>query len=378
MKPNLRSAVPCLLLAGIAVAFWRPAGSEDETDGLVVAQAESLRRTVVSAHPDVPLERGKSVVWCGTFQLAWNEVCSLVGEDLHFAGREPPEVAMLNRKSFTRRDLDEASYVAIADYVRNAVHLKIRAELLRKFHGQAEPRHIPSISDTPLPQDIVAYCYLFKSLDFPKPFERVDESLRFEGAEVPCFGIGPGRKAAHLELYPQVLILDYANPDDFVVELKTNSTGDRLVLAKLRPEPTLRKTMERVQARAGHSAPQTAAPGDILEVPKLNFDLTRRFGELEHQRLAIANPAVPQDLRIVSALQGIRFLLNEKGVKLRSESHLAIRSCSAEGPPPSARRMLFDKPFLLLMQRTEAKSPYFAMWVDNPEIVIPAQATAGN
>jgi len=32
--------------------------------------------------------------------------------------------------------------------------------------------------------------------------------------------------------------------------------------------------------------------------------------------------------------------------------------------------MIFDKPFLVLVQRSDAKMPYFALWVDNPEILV--------
>jgi hypothetical protein len=375
MTSNLRVAVPCVLLAGIAVAYLPTAGDED-AEGPIAAQAENLRRTVVSAHLDVPLEKGKNVLWCGTFQLCWNELCMLVGEDVNFTGKEPPEVALLNRKSFVRGDLDDASYVAIADYVRNGVHARIRAELLKKFHGEAEPHHIPPESLTPRPQDIVSYCYLFKKLDFPKPFERLDEPLRFENADVPCFGIGPGHKRGHADLYPQVVILHYAGPDEFAVELKAKSKEDRLLLARLPAKATLRKAIEEVQDRAAHAKPRTAAPGDILKVPKLNFDITRTFTELERLHLDVKNPDVAKDLVILSAVQGIRFLLNEKGVRLRSEAHIAL-GCSAEGPPPSSRRMIFDKPFLLLMQRADAKMPYFAMWVDNAEIILPSGQEAG-
>ncbi len=370
MRMFFKIALACIVVGWIVVASWPAPEADEETAGLLTAEAADLQQTLVTAHLDVPLDKGKNVLWCGTFQLAWNEVCSLVGEDIHFAEREPPEVGLLNQKSFTRRDLDEASYVAVADFVRNNVHARIRAELDKKFHGEAAPRFIPPEDLTPRPQDIVAYCYLFKKLSFPEPFERIDKPIVFGGSEVPCFGIGPGKKAQHAKLYAQVAVLYYENQDDFAVELKTKAEGDRLLLAKLSPEATLRKTIERVQDRAGKSEPHASFPGDILEVPKLNFDITRRYAELQGQRLSLKNPQVAKDLMILSALQNIRFLLNEKGVKLRSEAHIAIGGCSAEAPRRPARQMIFDKPFLTLMQRAEAKTPYFALWVDNPEILV--------
>jgi hypothetical protein len=33
--------------------------------------------------------------------------------------------------------------------------------------------------------------------------------------------------------------------------------------------------------------------------------------------------------------------------------------------------MVFDKPFLILMQRADSKLPYFALWIGNTELLLP-------
>jgi hypothetical protein len=103
-------------------------------------------------------------------------------------------------------------------------------------------------------------------------------------------------------------------------------------------------------------------------VPKFNFDITRGFRELLGAKLAAANPAVAKDLQVVAAAQNTRFQMEEKGVELRSESHVSF-SCAAEAPPPRKRVMLFDKPFLIMLQRSDAKTPYFALWVGNADLL---------
>ena len=83
-------------------------------------------------------------------------------------------------------------------------------------------------------------------------------------------------------------------------------------------------------------------------------------------------PKVARDLQILSALQNIRFQLDEEGVRLRSESHMSF-GCGAAGPPPPAQHMMvFDKPFLMLLQRRDADVPYFSLWIENPEILVKA------
>ena len=35
--------------------------------------------------------------------------------------------------------------------------------------------------------------------------------------------------------------------------------------------------------------------------------------------------------------------------------------------------LIFDKPFLIMLQNQDAKAPYFAAWVDNAEILLKAE-----
>jgi hypothetical protein len=335
-------------------------------DELLAVSASDLKHTVVAATINAPLEQGKNTLWCGTFQLAWNETCVLVGEDLHF-NPESPIVTELNKKAFTKDNLDAASYVALAGFVKDGVHQKIRRSLQEKFGGAATPRNIPPEALTPRPQDIVAYAYLFKKLEFAVPFERLNKPLRFGPSEVSAFGIGDPKRA-HEQMAPQVLILDYSGPDDFMIELKTKSQGDRLILAKIQPRASLSETIADVKTRSSSAKPQIVMLGDELAVPKFNFDITRDYSEIKRAKLMVQNTNVAPDLIVLSAIQDIRFQMDEKGVRLKSESHMAF-GCSKPASP--THMMIFNKPFLIVLERTNAKVPYFAMWVGNPELLVP-------
>ena len=372
MKRFLKVGLPCLLAAALAPTLWSVITNHDtifDSHNVLEADAANLKTTSVSPHLEAPINTGANVLWCGTFQLAWNEACTLVGEDLHFAGQEPEMVAALNKKSFVKADLDEASYVALADFVSNDVHARIGCELADKFQGRARPKCLPSPADTPRPQDIVAYSYLFKNLEFDKVFERLERPLTFGKTEVACFGIGEEYKPGQADMREQVLVLDYKDPNDFVIELRTKSARDRVILAKIRPGKTLQETVLAVQKRTAPEKPDTAAPGDVLKVPKFNFDITRRYRELLGARLTASNPSVAKDLQIVSAVQNIRFQMDEKGVKLKSESHISFGGCAAEHKPRHKHVMIFDKPFLVMLERTDATLPYFALWVGDAELL---------
>lgn len=371
MKSIKYTALVLLPLVAVCYGAYYAFNSHDDAfsrEGLIKADAADLRRTVVTPHLEEAIAGGRNVLWCGSFQLAWNEACVLLGEDLHFE----PEAAMtavLNKKQFTEQDIDEESYAAVAGFVKDDVFTKIQQELDDKFKGKAAPRYIPPQELTPRPQDIVAYAYMFKNLEFAVPFERIEEPLTFGKDKTSCFGVEEEFKEEHAEMLEQFEILDYRDENDFIIEFKTKSEKDRVILAKIEPQSTLAATIEAVEKRAAAAPPLQPQFGDVLKVPKLNFDVTRRYDELENKRLVVNNPKIAPDLFVASAVQNVRFQLDEKGVRLKSESHISMK-CAAPPHPPAKHIMIFDKPFLLMLQRNDAQTPCFALWVDNAELLM--------
>jgi len=108
MKAINKAALWLALFGLLCVSAARRDKTHDDAfteQGLLEADAADLAETIVTPHLEAPVTNGKSVLWCGSFQLAWNEACRLVGEDLHF-DNEPAMVGPLNERSFTKDDLD--------------------------------------------------------------------------------------------------------------------------------------------------------------------------------------------------------------------------------------------------------------------------------
>lgn len=370
--------VPCcpwlvavLLLTGMLTTRAEPPVSHDESfnkEGLFKANAAELKDTQLVAHPDTPLVADHNVLWCGTLQLAWNEAIQLVGEKFHFVA-QPPLVDLMNREDFTRSDLDTGSYVAVADFERNNVEDKIRTALEKTFHGAASPELIPPKPPHPGPDDFVAYAYLYKNLSFPQPFEDNDP-LSFSKSKVQNFGFVKDKSQLPIDVFGQVAIYDYKSPDDFIIKLKTKSPDDELILAMVSPASTLQATMDSVLKRVTENKPVTANLDDALAIPKLNFDLRRDFSELEGLVLQPGPVVHVKNLKMDTVEQLIRFQLNEKGAILKSEAEIATACGIAVRSNPHI--MIFDKPFLILMKRTNSNQPYFALWVGNATLLVPA------
>ena len=330
------------------------------------------------AHPYVSLDPHRTVIWCGTMQLAWNKAMDLVGEDLHF--RQQPALAdLLNLRELTEKDLDPTSYIAIADFERNNIEDQIRAALEKTFHGTATPELIPEKNPFPGPTDFVAYSYLSKTLTFSCQFRKTNP-LKFDSHLVESFGL-TGAEEKDPRMFEQVAICSYDSEDDFVISLQTQSPKDQLILAKIDPEQTLDATIEKALKKAASNGifpDRYPQEDDYLSIPKIHFKIKAEFSELMGMVLDASPKArIPRDppLTVKKAEQLVRFELNEKGAILTSEALLKMDLLG--GSDIQNKRvplsMVFDRPFLILMKRTNSDRPYFACWIGDSRFMIPAK-----
>jgi len=325
------------------------------------ANASELESTFVTPHLEQKIEEGKNVLWCTSFQLAWNEFCELVGGKVKV--KSPSKmIDILNKRKTTKKDLDEKDYVAMAGKGDACVD-EIRYELKRKFEGQASPELLEKYTQTDI--NWIIYSYLFKHLPFEHVFLRHYNKLDFQGKPVDYFGVPGFRGTEHLkEIAEQVIVLDYKNDDDFIIELKTTAKNDRLILAKISPKKTLWETVKNVENRIGEARPSKILQYEAVRVPVFNFDILREYIELIGDTI-VSKDKIIDGTTIDVAAQSIRFRLDETGAVLKSEA-----VSTSIGGAPEVRSFIFDKPFLILLEQKNAKNPYFSLWVGNTELLV--------
>lgn len=367
----------------LIVSSWRRTHNEIIGPPLLKADGKDLKATVISPHLEAAIEPGKNVLWCSTFQLVWNEGCRSAGGDIRLKN-EPPMVAALNKKIGDEKDVDADSCLVMSGLVEKGIVGKIRRELDRKFQGQADPDLLNRVERDLPAQGWMAYAYLFRSLPFEYKFKRLAEPLPFGVAKVASFGLQKMRHGRDdYQIADQVAILDHKNDDDFIVALQPKDKSERIVLAKITPGETIQKTIEAVRARvkANWVDPQKAVSeeqrkryldqslgfDESVVVPILDFELLQSYDELGDKEIATPGPL--KGMPIVLAIQSIRFRLDEYGAVLKSQAGAAAK-CAAE-TRKKPRQFVFDKPFLILLERQGAAQPYFALWVDNPELLTP-------
>ncbi len=77
-----------------------------------------------------------------------------------------------------------------------------------------------------------------------------------------------------------MLVYDYQDNDDFIIELKTRSKSDRLILAKIHPGQTLAGTVAAVDKRIQQSQPGSMQKCADLFIPVIDFDVLRPYNEI--------------------------------------------------------------------------------------------------
>ncbi|MCP4604351.1 MAG: hypothetical protein GY847_28155, partial [Proteobacteria bacterium] len=266
----------------------------------------------------------------------------------------------LNSSKITESDIAPEDYLAMAGYNRDRIVEKINRHLIDKFSGDAPKLKIELTTD----DDILAYSFLNKRLQFKTKFESLRAPVRFESGgaftSVEAFGITQYFRRKHRKMGRQVRVVDYLSDNDFIVTLKTIAKNDEIILAKISPKETLRKTVESVLDRLEKSKPESLKEEDILMIPLVDLKIDHSYEELIG--LGIKNEGFQGGI-LGEALQTIDFHLNEEGALLKSQSIITVE---LNGDP--YKKLVFDKAFLILLKQKKSKNPYLSIWIDNPAL----------
>jgi hypothetical protein len=345
--------VPALALAG-GLGLWALLGQDAYKPRPLpeLRPSSDFPSTVMVPALETPLPAGKNAVWCGAIQLAWNRLKSDVAKEPLVVKGAESLCGTLNGSAFGEADLAPGSFYAAAGRVEDGIVERIRREMADSFPG-ANPS-LPPVQDPAA----LAYAYLAASLRFKEPYEEKKEGLLFRGGSgretrVRGFGLGPDVKTRPL--------MYYGGPDDFVVDLDSESTTHQILLAMMPRPASLAEAVASLEKRI---PTEPFHGGASLRAPDVAFGLDHVFAELAGP---FTNPAF-QGLYLALAKQSVRFRLDRGGAELKAEAVLAVASAAPPRDPPLCH---FERPFLLLMKKRGAARPYLVAWVDNPEILDP-------
>ena len=237
------------ILAGILVYSVVTKDKQTNSSSPVVSEnyEEISDNKEVSSLDTVPTMQDKisgNRVWCGTFQLVWNDMQNnLVEGDVKF--NEPNEmVDNLNKQTFTEDSISDEYYYKKWGLVSSDLKEEIASGIKEKFN---ETSDILDVFDWTEEKDkYLFYTMLRRDFEFENEFTILEKNKFGNEENVEFFGINSETEES---VRNQVEVLYYTNENDFAVVLYTKQ-GDNVMIVR-NPEG---KTFEEIYINANEKA----------------------------------------------------------------------------------------------------------------------------
>ena len=182
--------------------------------------------------------------------------------------------------------------------------------------------------------------------------------------QIKYFGIN---NASSEEMNKNVEILFFnrenensARSDDFAIKLKTKE-GDEIILYRTNENKNFDEYYKDIQNKAS----SYTGSKEFLEEDELRVPFVRVNGMIAHNEL-YGKFIKDTNMFFTDVIQNVNFNLNDKGCNLSSEVTL-VTEVSGIGMEP--RFCYFDDQFVIFMKEANSDQPYFALKVDNTDVL---------
>ena len=276
-------------------------------------------------------------LWVGTLDIAWKELESQLEMDkIDLQDGNLPVVDDLNSSTFTKDMLDSNDYSILVERTETQGY-KI---------------------DTSLN----------KELNFAIPFDNFSDMYEWKFGDseeiIKYFGIN---NASSEEMNKNVEILFFnrenensARSDNFAIKLKTKE-GDEIILYRTNENKNFDEYYKDIQNKASsYTGSKEFLEGDELRVPFVRVNGMIAHNELYGKFIKDTN------MYFADVIQNVNFNLNDKGCNLSSEVTL-VTEVTGIGMEP--RFCYFDDQFVIFMKEANSDQPYFALKVDNTDVL---------
>jgi hypothetical protein len=287
------------------------------------------------------ISNDKNSVYCATLLFAWDEIRKQINSPLTISD-EYSDLKLLNNSTSFKNVLKDGEYKVSGEVYGNLI--KARAE----FN---------------------------KSLPFEIKLQSFKNKLTFDGQKVSSFGVNGYDNYEQLNI---VKIIYYKNDNNFIIKLLPKDKEHEIILfktdqsfnsiaemtteiEKLTEIGKTEKKNEKISWKYYYNEE------DIVVIPKFNFNIETNYKTLEGNNFK----SNKQDFQIERAWQRTAFILDESGAEIESEAEIevATETINEEYEKPKPKKIIFDKPFLILLKRTDTKNPYFGLWTTNTELM---------
>lgn len=300
--------------------------------------------------------KAQDKVWVGTFQLVWNDfINKIVFNPIRFREGNPDIVNNLNKQEFTVNDLSEDSYYKYVGKVKKNTKKQISKAIRKKFKETSDI--LDKLDLTPRNDMFVLYAMLKKDFEFVREFDKLEHTTFGENSFANYFGIN---KDSNPSLGQGVSILFYNNSDDFAVKLTTKNNDEVYLYKNSSNKPFKYIYADMLKKQTKFSGDKNFRKTDELKIPDIKFFEEKNFEELANRRIMGTNMVINQ------AIETVKFDMNNKGVKLKSEAAMTVMTTALlPNEDITPRLFYFDDTFVIFLKETKKENPYFALRVND-------------
>ncbi len=284
-------------------------------------------------------------LWVGTLDLAWKDLEEKIGlNKIELEGKMPQIANDLNESTFSKEMLNPNDYkINVERTVTNGY--KIDATLN-------------------------------KELNFLESFDNFsDYKWTFGNSEeyIKYFGIN---NASPEEMNKNVEILFYNKlnngsllSNDMAIKLKTKE-GDEIILYRTDDKKSFDEYYEDIKAKTKNYKGRTEfSEDDELRVPYVKVNGMINYNQLYDKKIKNS-----KGLYIYDVIQNVNFYLNERGCNLSSKATMVTEYM---GIGQDTKYCYFQDTFIIFMKEKNSDKPYFALKVDNNDILEKIEETDG-
>ena len=337
--------------------------------------SNKLKATRITPIFDEKINTNENLIFCSTFQMVWNEMCNKYAIGTLEIEDAPKFVEKLNHLYKQTNLLDENSCITMSGFGGEGIIQKINEAVNKKFGFLPEDELPPKFDDKLGSNEIIAFSYLYKKLEYPEAFETM-EPLHMDNNNNNFYADAFGIKSSYGKenLFKQIKVFYFNDENDeadrplgAIVRLNTKSESDEIIISTIPASSTLHDSYNKISNLINQNLNWTFPSTlelTLVSIPKLNFNILHEYDELLGKK--ILNKTFEKYMGncfISKAIQKISFCLDEKGAKIVSYATLEFRG----GYYASIR---IKCPFIIYLKDKNKDSPYFMAYVNNQEVLV--------
>jgi len=276
-------------------------------------------------------------LWVGTLDLAWKDLEDKIGlNKIELEGEMPQIVNDLNESTFSKEMLNPNDYkINVERTVTNGY--KIDATLNKELN----------------------FLESFDNFsDYKWTFGNGDEAIKYFGIN----NASPEEMNKNVEiLFYNKLNNDSLLSNDMAIKLKTKE-GDEIILYRTDDKKSFDEYYEDIKAKTKNYKGRTEfSEDDELRIPYVKVNGMINYNQLYDKKIKNL-----KGLYIYDVIQNVNFYLNERGCNLSSKATMVTEYM---GIGQDTKYCYFQDTFIIFMKEKNSDKPYFALKVDNNDIL---------